>query len=284
MPVRLLLAVGLVMATADVIQAQTGSKESEGQSESASQRWLRDYYSQQAAKYEFFFDEGRMNPMTLVEKPIFRWKQDDDWSGDLFVWTYQGRPQVVGCFLASSAKSRVRGVGHEFHSLALQSLPRTKTVSGSWQPTAGVKLMPFSSTEPPAATPALRLTQMRALARDFTVTMQHEEKAWELRWLPQPIYRYVAPDAGVIDGGLFAYVWTRGTDPELLLLLECRGEKPQPRWYYAPVNFTTRPLKLTLKEREVWSSPGGGNWTSGHSAKPYQTFYAGQVTVPADQP
>lgn len=273
---------GLV-ALVGVTQAQTSEKPGDVKPESESQRWLRDYYAMQAAKYEFFVDEGRKIPMSFVEKPIFRWKQDNDWSGDVFVWTHQGRPQVVGCILASLVTAGTRTVTHEFHSLALQGLPRTPMVAGSWRPETGIKLIPFDETDPPATSSALRLTQMRALARNFTSVMLVDEKEWELRWLPQPIYRYSAPEAKVIDGGLFAYVWTRGTDPEMLLMLECRDEKPQPRWYFAPINFTSRPLRLTLKDREVWNSPSGGGWTTGESTKLYQPFSGGRVTVPADQ-
>ncbi len=274
----------LVLASVGVAQAQTSEKKDKAKPEPESQRWLRDYYANEAAKYEFFVDEARTIPMTFVEKPIFRWKQDNDWSGDVFVWTHQGRPQMVGCILASLVTAGTRSVAHEFHSLALQGLPRTPMVAnGSWKPEMGLKLIPFDETAPPATSFALRLTQMRALARDFTSVMKVDEKEWELRWLPQPIYRYSAPDAKVIDGGLFAYVWTRGTDPEMLLMLECRDEKPQPRWYFAPVNFTSRPLRLTLKDREVWNSLSGGGWTTGESTKLYQPFSGGRVTVPADQ-
>ena len=285
MKIRLLLAIGVMVATFNDAQAQPAAKEAEVPPVTTAQRWLQEYYSKQAATYEFFHDEARTHRLTLVEKPIFRWKQDDDWSGDLFVWTHQGRPEVVGCILASAANGGTRGVAHEFHTLAPKELPRTKMVGGGgWQPKTGLTMTRFVDADPPAKTAPLRLAQMRALARDFNAVMKHEGKDWELRWLPQPLHRYAAPDAGVIDGGLFAYVWTRGTDPELLLLLECRDEKPQPGWYYAPATFTSRSLRLTLKDREVWTSSGGGGWISGESTKPYETFYAGQVAVPADKP
>jgi hypothetical protein len=83
---------------------------------------------------------------------------------------------------------------------------------------------------------------------------------------------------------LFAYVWTRGTDPETLLLLECRDEVPKPRWYYSLLRFTTRPLQVKRNDREVWNSPGVGNSIRGDSQEPYVTFNAGFVAVPADQP
>ncbi len=282
--IRMLLATCFAVTLVGTAHAQTRPKEKEDPPPTTAQRWLQDYFLKQAEKYEFFHDEARTNRLTLVQKPIFRWKQDDDWLGDLFVWTHLGRPEVVGCILASSADAGTRTIAHEFHTLALQALPRAKTVGGAWQPQSGLKTMPFPETEPPAKTAALRLAQMRTLARDFNAVMKHEDKDWELRWLPQPIYRYSAPDAGVIDGALFAYVWTRGTDPELLMMVECRDDQPQPRWTYAPVEFTTRSIRLTWKEREVWTTAGGGGWITGESTKPYDTFLAGTVSVPADNP
>jgi hypothetical protein len=250
----------------------------------ATQKWLHEYYEQQAATYEFYFDEAQTQRLGFVDRSIFHWKQDNDWSGGLFVWTHRGRPEVLGCILASPSTDGKRSVGHEFHTLALQSLPRAKTVSGTWQPKTGIKLTPMEDAAPPVATAALRLTQLRKLAREFSVTMKFQDQPWELRLLPQPIYRYAAPDVGVIDGGLFAYVWTRGTDPETLLLLECRDEAPKPRWYYSLLRFTTRPLQVKLNDREVWNSPGVGNSIRGDSQEPYVTFNAGFVSVPTDQP
>jgi len=284
MVIRMLLAACFAVTLVGSAPAQTNPIEKEDPPPTTAHRWLQDYFLKQAEKYEFYQDEAKTKPLTFVEKPIFRWKQDNDWVGDLFVWTHQGRPEIVGCILASSSDAGTRSIAHEFHTLALKPLPRAKTVAGAWQPQSGLKMIPFPETEPPAKTPALRLAQMRAMAREFTAIMKNDDKDWELRWLPQPIYRYAAPDAGVIDGALFAYVWTRGTDPELLLMLECRDEQPQPRWTYLPVEFTTRPVRLTLKEREVWTWSGGGGWITGESTKPYQTFFAGNVTVPADNP
>src|SRR5205823_6238465 len=96
----------------------------------------------------------------------------------------------------------------------------------------------------PAATAAVRLSQLRQLSRSFAVHMEAVNGNWELRLLSQPIFRYGTDGSDVIDGALFAYVWTTGTDPEFLLLLECRKTPDGPRWHYAPLTFTTRPLRL----------------------------------------
>ena len=46
----------------------------------------------------------------------------------------------------------------------------------------------------------------------------------ELRLLPQPLYRYEPNDGDspMVDGAVFGYVWTIGTDPEVLLVVEAR--------------------------------------------------------------
>ena len=281
---RLSLAACLALVSFSAPWTDAADQEEPEQPATAAHRWLHDYYLKQASAYEFHYDDDKTSPLTFVDKPIFRWKQDDDWSGDVFVWTYKGRPEVVGCILSSAPDAGNRGVAHEFHTLSMRELPRTKTVSGSWRPKAVSKMIPFDEAPIAGETSTERMAQIRMLARRFTITMKNDDMNWELRWLPQPIYRYSSPETGVIDGGMFAYVWTRGTDPELLLLVECRDEKPKPRWYYLPVEFTSRPLSVKLKDREVWTTSGGGGWITGESSKPYETFYAGEVMVPTDNP
>jgi hypothetical protein len=70
--------------------------------------------------------------------------------------------------------------------------------------------------------------------------------------LPQPLFRYGDDGKEVVDGALFAYVWTTGTDPEFLLLLECRNTPQGMQWQFAPMRFTLRPLRLEHQGKEVW--------------------------------
>jgi hypothetical protein len=64
--------------------------------------------------------------------------------------------------------------------------------------------------------------------------------------------RYGDEHGDVIDGALFCYVWTKGTDPEVILLVECRRTDGELAWYYAPVLFTNRAVWLKHDDREVW--------------------------------
>ena len=77
----------------------------------------------------------------------------------------------------------------------------------------------------PADSAAQRLAQMRTLGRDFSAsTHDDQDRRWELRVLSQPLYRYESTDPDVVDGAIFAFVTSAGTDPEALLVIEERDD------------------------------------------------------------
>jgi len=146
-------------------------------------------------------------------------------SGDVFVWTKSGRAEVIGC-IGSLPSGQNRLIFHEFHSLADKPLRSVRLGNGrSWAAkSAGVELKPVPEAGPPAAAEPRRLVQMRQLAREFSARMRSNTEMERLRLLPQPIFRFDTEklrqtDSAVVDGAIFAYVWTLGTDPEILLLL-----------------------------------------------------------------
>jgi hypothetical protein len=75
----------------------------------------------------------------------------------------------------------------------------------------------------------------------------------DLRLLPQPVYRYAAPKQGVHSGGLFAFV--EGTDPDIFLLIEAREKDAAgATWQYAAARMvSTAGVRLTHRDKEVWS-------------------------------
>jgi hypothetical protein len=244
-------------------------------------RW-GEVYLKEAQQYEMFLGEGREMPLELQPKPVFRWAEPQArnlFNGVIYVWTYQGRPEVIGSIWAKGERDRPgkRTLCHTFHSLATGPLEAVRSVPGgglpggesSWTPTkAGVNPQLFPDAPAPAKTPALRLAQMRSLARELTVTQTTdgaEMKEVELRLLPQPIYRYqedkrsAAGEDGTGDGAIFAYL--RDWDPEILLLVESRETKDGPRWHYAPLRFCYLSARVKYKDREVWSYEKGGPMT-----------------------
>jgi hypothetical protein len=240
---------------------------------------LRAEYLADAKRYEFHHDMQRQHELVLAEKPIMRWANDDDWSGDVFIWTYDSRPEVIGCILSGPSQAGRRLVFHEFHLLADQPIAPVDLQTGRrWQPDEGLALLPVPSGPRPAETAAGRLTQMRQIAREFTAHMQ-ADGSWELRLLPQPLFRYGEEGANVVDGALFTYVWTKGTDPEVVLLLECRKADEDLAWHFAPVRFSNRPVWLEHQGKEVWSAQGHQE-PQQLTSQIYTTAYARTMSPP----
>ncbi|HEX5104610.1 MAG TPA: hypothetical protein VFV87_12405 [Pirellulaceae bacterium] len=244
--------------------------------------YLHRQYRDDAAKYLFHADAERKQPLMLVEKPVLKWANDDDWSGDVFVWTHAGRPAVIGCMLSGPSGEANRNAYHEFHLLAEQPIaPAGLLTRRNWEPEGGLARTPLPDAPPPANSAAGRLVQMRQISRDFTAHMQ-ADGMWELRLLPQPLFRFesdkifaaAADKTDAIDGALFAWVWTKGTDPEVLLLVECRRTEGGPAWQYAPVRFSNRTVWLTRGDKEVWRVESHREPAGQSTSLIYTTAYA----------
>jgi hypothetical protein len=242
---------------------------------------LREQYQLAAKKYEFFLDKDHKVPLVLQPKPILQWSSDNDWSGDVFVWTAHGRPQVVGCILSSPTKPERTEI-HEFHTVSAEPLaPAEMAAKYRWAPKAGVEFQKLDGG--PAATAAGRLPQMRAISRELHASMQADGK-YELRLLPQPLLRYQPTEGDVVDGTLFSWVWAgRGTDPELIVALECHRTPQGLEWRYAPLRFTTREVWLTHSDREIWRAPVHREEGKEVCTSLYTTRRAGRIAVPAEQ-
>src|SRR5262249_6794274 len=141
--------------------------------------------------------------------------------GDVFLWTYRGRPEVIASIFSHPLEGRQeRQLCHELQSLSESVLVVDRDSTNRWEPRVpGIELKPVAGAPTPATSAAQRAVQLRALAREFSGrSLSDTGQAWELRLLPKPLHRYEGPD--VLDGSLFAFVSTAGTDPEIILLLE----------------------------------------------------------------
>ena len=119
---------------------------------------------------------------------------------------------------------------------------------------------------------------MRRLAQEFTGhSLDTENKRWELRLLPTPLYRYPTAKTGVIDGALFAMVSTAGTDPEVLLLIEAKETDGKARWEFACGRFSDRDLHVQRKDKEVWSMVRSETNTFLHDPQHLYRLYADKV-------
>ena len=75
-----------------------------------------------------------------------------------------------------------------------------------------------------------------------------------LRLLSQPIRRFANAKKGIADGALFAFV--KGTDPEVLLLLEAATPKDgAPAWRFAFARVSHLSHAATRRGSTAWSAP-----------------------------
>jgi hypothetical protein len=213
-----------------------------------------EHMKQAAKSYKIALTADAAKKLSLIEEPVLRF--DDQVTGvvdgTVFLWLLDDRP-------AATASVWIRKSGplefHEFQSLAAGALTASNQGQAKWAPTqGGIERKPAPGAEPPAATAARRLNQMRAFAREYSATVTGWENDQQvLRLLPQPVYRYGRPDGAVADGALFAYC--KGTNPEVLLLVEAAKNGNELLWKYAFARMSARGCEVRRDDELVWSAP-----------------------------
>jgi hypothetical protein len=210
-----------------------------------------------AAEYEIRVgNDEKEKPLELQREPVLKWSNPDrgEVHGNVFLWTRDGRPLVVGSLLKWFSPHT--HMSHEFMSLAEEPLVAKFHDKQVWKTDeSGVTFADVPKADAPAADEAKRLLQMKQLAKDFSGDKKEREdvNSTELRLLPQPVYRYSAPKQGVVGGGLFVLV--HGTDPEIWVLLEARGkDAASARWQYAAARMNSVEMKLRHRGEKVWSA------------------------------
>ncbi len=215
-------------------------------------------YVREAETYSIAVESAPKQPLELRKEPVFEWLNPDrdNQQGVLFLWLRDGRPAAVACiFSHPHEKLPGRQVMHELHALDPEKLIVTRDEYNQWKPQAGLARKELPGAPAPAPTAEGRLLQMRQLAKEFTgYSVDRDQKRWELRLLPTPMYRYPPAKTGVVDGALFALMSSAGTDPEVLLLVEAKEESGKLRWEYACGRFSDWELHVQRKDAEVFSS------------------------------
>jgi hypothetical protein len=252
---------------------------------------LLEIYAGEAAEYTIYRDSSRNERVELQREPVYVWTnpvRTGGQDGAVYVWTCRGRAEVLGCFFSYPANGP-RQLSHEFHSLSLSVLQvdRAGTHPKRWTPRApGLEVVPIPAAPAPSRSAPQRLSQMRTHAYDFSAsTKDHEERRWELRLLPQPLYRYASTDPDVLDGALFAFVTSAGTDPEALLVIEARkpAHADNPAWHYGVARFTDLELRMRHKGGEIFSAPlytSQGDLKERHGGSPDRKIPPVEETTP----
>jgi hypothetical protein len=247
-PLVILLLVGQGLGQAPVAPAE-GSPDNKAEAAEA-----RAVAKLLATEYVVELDKSSGVKLQQTSEPVLRWllQLDRRFYSDVFVWTHEGRPEVVAAITSVYGPRRIMET--EIHSLS-SGLPRMLH-SGQvvWQPERpGLEWKPIPGAPKPGASAATRLTQMRGLAAEYSVTGVYANMQEELRLMPAPIYRYKCEKQDVTDGALFAFA--RGTDPDTFLLIEARKTADGAQWQYALARFCGHcSLQATRSGTEIWQA------------------------------
>ncbi len=216
---------------------------------------FRAFAFQEADRYTFRRAGATGKAFTRSPESLLHWSNPVSGSicGETFVWTENGRPEVLGSFYRWFSPFRHRA--NEFTSLAATPVETDRLGQRVWTTRGpGVSFQPIPGAPAPASTSPQRLRQMRELAKDFTARHVDEDKTErDMRLLNQPLYRYETTGDHPIDGGLFVFVL--GTDPDGVLLIESRLSDREPRWEYALARMTHLEIRISHRGQLVWTAP-----------------------------
>ena len=180
--------------------------------------------------------------------------------GVVHLWLHEGRAEAMSTVFTSQVAENDSDnvVMHEFQSLSLRRITATgRDGQVRWSPAQpGLALQPIAGAPEPADSPTVRLRQMRTLAREYSahsISYYGETARWELRLLAQPLYRYEPKSADLLDGAVFAFVSSAGTDPEIILPIEARKVGDRWAWHTAGARFSDHSLYLRHQDKDVWT-------------------------------
>jgi hypothetical protein len=238
---------------------------------------LKSYYRHKARQYQFTLDAEAKQKLVL--QPVAMTYTGLDYqsvantvaanSGEVYIWTYQGRAVVAGG-IGSFPAAEYWDFFHEFHVLTELAPQPTKINSLAehvWRPKGETpKLIPSAAAPADASSAALarsrRLKQMRELAQEFSGSTVKPDDSGNvrLRLLPAPIYRLDAAELAkgqhkIVDGAVFVFTGQDGTDAEMLLSIECRQSDSGLEWTYVPAAMTYLEMWMEHKGKEVWHIP-----------------------------
>lgn len=231
---------------------------------------------QLAGECDFRLDKGSNVKLRLAPGPALRWTNhlNRRFYGEVYLWTYEGRPEVVASINTIYAQTK-QGTEAEFQSLSAGRPVLSHQGKLAWEPrVAGLEFRPLIAAPLPSSTATARLPQMRGLAGQFSVSATYgnkQDEHEELRLLRSPLYRYESPSQDVLDGAVFAF--TKGTDPDALLIIEARKKMDEPQWHFAFARLNGYcALRAMQKDEKVWQVEQQSNMVNTDPTQPYFLF------------
>jgi hypothetical protein len=225
--------------------------------------------------------------LTAMPEPVLRYSNPvraiglSD--GVVFLWLDGVRPAA-----AASLSLRAQGAMYrEFTHLSARPLDCVRGGALIWSPQGPGPEWKSLDGDPPAPGKSLRLSQLRSLARRFSglYYKANTDEPFELRVLPQPLYRYEEKSSRTLDGAVFSLA--EANDPEVLLLIEAvageAGAGAERTWRYALARMSSTRMIVRLDDSEVWSTTP--YWKSPRTTRdPYMEAADGKFTADAAAP
>jgi hypothetical protein len=203
--------------------------------------------------------QGEELPLALVTTPVLRYSDPGGITTDASIWVWggQGRPAIMAGVFFQTQEGREAKWSCELLSLADGGVAVHSNVGWNWTPDKG-GLEWLAIEDQPGDSERLRLRQMKEIAGRYEITSFERTAKSQLRLMVQPLYRYADEQRGLIDGAIFCYA--AGTNPEALLLVECRKAADASAWHAAFTRFGANGCQARTEEAVVWECPAIQKW------------------------
>src|SRR5262245_22128619 len=210
----------------------------------------------------------------IINTPLLHYNNPAGETLDATVWAWgrRGRPVALACI--SQERSDVAVQKWSCEMLSLVDKPVELGAQPGWKwatEKSGVEWTRVADAPAVGETPVIRARQMKDISRRFSATGIYKEgaQAVELRLMDRPLSRYSDPKHGLIDGSFYAYA--DGTNPEVLLIVECRkDDSGKSAWYRGFARMGAGRLTARLGEKTVWECPEIKRW---NPTEPYYSTY-----------
>ena len=190
--------------------------------------------------------------LQTVQKPLLR--QTSSRSGrftDSELYIFQDKSNIPRLIATAS----LRHTGNLFLEIASLSdtplwgrLPR----NDHWRAESGGSGRQSAQTQSDDQT---QVTEPAEVMRQIAESVHIQVKAQQWKpadLLPEPLYRYTAPDAGVPHGAVFGF--GEPNDPSAVLMVWQEADSEQ--WYWLAAASTSLPLRCSSHGRLIWQKDG----------------------------
>jgi hypothetical protein len=204
----------------------------------------------------------------LVEPALLRYSEPTRGTIDATLWVWQRKARPIA-LVSITQEENFPGDKFtcEFVSLASEPLSVSGKSGWRWSPQkSAIEWKPVPAAPEIGDLPSLRMRRMKEVAHRFGATGEYGEegRTLDLRRMDRPVHRYADPDNNVIDAGIF--VFASGTNPEALLLLECRQDQNgAAAMHFGFARMSAGAIRARLDGDVVWSCSAIADWDSTES-------------------